>query len=322
MNVINKEIMINAPRRVVWRYLESPDLLAAWLMRNSFEPVAGREFEFFAHPSETWDGVVQCRIVDLEPPAKISFTWNANNIGTDTLVTIELAEIGASTRVRLIHTNFEEAAHDVDAIVRRHDAGWDDHLRVLAIQAGEDAEEERKAPDIDWSEFSLYVAIDAKPAEVLSRWSTIEGMESFFVEMMRITGPDGCERSPSEPARVGDRYIWRWHSGRKLEGAYLAPENSDEVRFSFGESIVSVHALPYQDGALVRLRQYEIPDNEQARMHIHTNCRGGWVYFLTILKTLLECGVDGRDVTRETGASFSTHFSPRELAVGSEMTEV
>jgi uncharacterized protein YndB with AHSA1/START domain len=246
----------------------------------------------------------------------MSFTWNANDLGTDTLVTIELAEEGEGTRLRLLHTNFEGAMGDVDEAVRRHDAGWEDHLRVLAIQAVEDAETERAEPAVDWTEFSLHVAIEAAPSRVLEAWSTIDGMESFFVEMMRITGPDGRERSPAEPARAGDRYIWRWHNGRALAGTYLPSEHADEVRLSFGESKVSVRALPYRNGSLVRLRQYGIPDTENARLHVHANCRGGWVYFLTVLKTFLEHGVDARDTTRETGASFSTYFSPSELGVG------
>ena len=32
MTVVRKEITIDAPRDAVWRYLEDPDLLAAWLM--------------------------------------------------------------------------------------------------------------------------------------------------------------------------------------------------------------------------------------------------------------------------------------------------
>jgi hypothetical protein len=50
-------------------------------------------------------------------------------------------------------------------------------------------------------------------------------------------------------------------------------------------------------------------------MHIHANCRGAWVYFLTVLKILLEKGVDGRDMSRETGASFSTYFNPASVGV-------
>jgi len=170
-------------------------------------------------------------------------------------------------------------------------------------------------PAKDWTTFDLYVAIDAEPSTIMSSWSTINGMESFFVQMMRITGPDSVELEPDTEARPGDRFVWRWHNGRRLVGEYLQAKTKNEVQFTFGDSKVSVVALPYKTGSLLRLRQYDIPDTQEARMHIYGNCRAAWVYFLTVLKTLLEHGVDGRDKTRETGASFSTYFNPSSLGI-------
>jgi uncharacterized protein YndB with AHSA1/START domain len=316
MTVVKKEITVNAPRETVWRYFEDPDLLAGWLMRNNFTGALREEFQFFAQRSDDWDGRVLCRLVEFQRPAKIAFTWDANTIGGETLVTIELTEQGDSTRIKLVHANFENASSDVRPLVERHAAGWEDHLRVLAIQLAEETSGEQEAPEkIDWTSFDLYVAIDAEPSTVMSAWSTIKGMESFFVQMMRITGPDGAELEPDAEARPGDRFVWRWHNGRRISGEYLQSETRNEVRFTFGDSRVSVMAQPYNTGSLLRLRQYDIPDNEEAQMHIHGNCRAAWVYFLTVLKTLLEHGVDGRDKTRETGASFSTYFNPTSLGI-------
>ena len=140
-------------------------------------------------------------------------------------------------------------------------------------------------------------------------------MESFFVEVMRITDPQGVERGVDEPAKPGDRFIWRWPNGRYVQGEYLDSESDNEVRFTFGDSKVCISAQPYREGTLLRLRQFDIPEHEEAQMHIHANCRGAWVYFLTVLKTLLATGADGRDMTRETGASFSTYFDPASVGV-------
>lgn len=316
MNVVKKEIEVHAPPQTVWRHLEDPDLLAGWLMRNDFRAEKGREFRFFATPRGEWDGVVHCRLVELDPPRRMAFTWNANDIGADTLVSIDLVPVGESTLVRLHHSRFDDAPGDVEPIVERHDAGWTDHLGVLALQAAEESRGGQEASrPIDWTEFSLHVAIGAAPEEIFERWSTAQGLESFFVEMMRITGPDGVERGHDEPAEPGDRFIWRWQNGRRVRGEFLAPVEEDEVRFTFVDSTVSVRAVPYGEGSLVQLRQFGIPDTDEARMHIHANCRGGWVYFLTVLKTLLEHGVDGRDPSRETGASFSTYFDPATVGI-------
>jgi len=316
MTSVTKELFVKAPRETVWRHFEDPDLLAAWLMRNSFSGRVGQPFQFFARPSNDWDGVLHCRLVEFEPPRKVSYTWDANDIQGETLVTIELHEEDDGTRIRLIHANFEKATLDVATIVRRHDAGWTDHLRLLESQLAEELAGRRESPvRIDWTRFDLHVAIAAEPARVLEAWSTIDGMESFFVQVMRITDADARERGPKEPARPGDRFIWRWPTGRYVKGEYLSVDLASKVCFTFGDSKVCVVAQPYRSGTLLRLTQFEIPDDDEARMHIHANCRGGWVYFLSVLKTLMEHGVDGRDMSRDTGASFSTYFDPASVGV-------
>ena len=202
------------------------------------------------------------------------------------------------------------------AYLERHNAGWDDHLSVLLKQAEDETGSGKLCyPDPDWKRFDLHVAIDATPEDVLRFWSTARGMEDFFVEMMRITGPDGLEREIDEIAMSGDRYTWRWHSGYRLSGEYLPPAKADEIRFSFGDSTVAVRAIPHGKGCLLRLSQFDIPDTEYARMNVHVNCRAAWVYFLTVLKIRIEQGIDGRDTTRETGASFSTAFNPQRIGV-------
>ena len=316
MSVIEKKISIRAPRKVVWRYFSDANLLAAWLMRNNFSGVVGQEFQFFARSSTDWNGQLDCRLLEYDPPNKIAFTWDANNIGAETIVTIELSDHGDGTELRLIHANFEHATGDVDRLLESHDAGWLDHLKVLKRQAEEESSETPTLETkLDWSSFQLHVAIQAAPDEVIKYWSTIHGMENFFVEMMRITGPDGKERGGDESALAGDDYVWRWHNGRRVAGEYLQSKDENEVQFTFGDSKVSVMARPFRTGSLVRLRQYDIPDTEEARMHIHGNCRAAWVYFLTVLKVLLEHGIDGRDLTRETGASFSTYFNPADHGI-------
>ena len=97
MTIVKKEITVDAPREIVWRYFEDPDLLAGWLMRNNFTGKLQEEFQFFAQPSNDWDGTVDCRLVEFRRPTKLAFTWDANNIGGETLVTIELIAQGDST---------------------------------------------------------------------------------------------------------------------------------------------------------------------------------------------------------------------------------
>ena len=313
MSVIRKEIEINAPIESVWRYLEDRDLLAAWLMRNDFAPQLGRKFRFYKMPAGNWDGILDCTLVEFEAPRRMAFTWNANSIGIDTLVSIDLEEVDGRTRLTLVHTNWEGARGDLEQHMVSHGDGWDSHLGALQNTLDKD---DRPAPPVDWTQFKLHVAIDVQPSRVLESWITSAGMESFFVEMMQITAPDATLREGGEQACAGDHFIWRWDSGNCISGNYLTVDAGAEAVFTFGESKVRIKVSPYLNGTLLELHQFDIPDTPQDRMHIHANCRGGWVYFLTVLKTLFEHGVDGRDKTRATGASFSTYFDPTALACG------
>jgi uncharacterized protein YndB with AHSA1/START domain len=321
METIEKEVRIEAPIQTVWSYLEDPNLLAAWLMRNDFEPRSGREFCFYGPPTDTWDGVLHCRVVECDPPHRLSFTWNANDIGFETLVAIDLVSEGKGTKLRLSHSGFRADVPGGRDIAERHNRGWSHHLAVLRNQLAEVVDPDRKAPGpIDWTEFRLYVAIDAAPERLLRAWSTIEGMESFFVAMMRITDPDGSERQPDEVAGAGDRFVWRWHNSRSLSGRYLDVDPRREVSFTFGDSCVRVQARAHGKGALLELCQYGMPDTPEANMHVYVNCRAAWVYFLTTLKARLEYNVDVRDKAIETGGSFSTFFDPRSVGFEPEAT--
>jgi uncharacterized protein YndB with AHSA1/START domain len=311
---IDKRIFINAAPEAVWRHLEDPDLLAGWLMRNNFQARPGTDFEFWKPASGEWDGTISSRLVEFDPPRRMSFTWNTNTIGSDTLVTIELEADGEGTKLRLLHTNWEQAIGDKARHHESHSAGWDDHLWVLSQQAEADLCE-REAPPIDWTRFHLYVAIDASPEEIFRSWSTSQGMESFFVEMMAIRNPDGRLLDPDETVSSGCHYVWRWDSGALVRGEFLDVLPARELSFTFGESKVRIRVLAQKAGSLLELCQYEMEDTEHNRMHLHSNCRSAWVYFLTVLKILLEHGIDGRDKSRETGASFSSYFDPEKIGL-------
>jgi uncharacterized protein YndB with AHSA1/START domain len=310
MTVIRKEIEINAPVETVWRYLEDHEHLAAWLMRNDFKPEIGRDFHFYQQPSGNWDGILDCKLVELEAPRRIAFTWNANTIGVDTLVSIDLEEVEGRTKLTLIHTNWEGVLGELEQHIASHAEGWSSHLATLEKACDENV---RPAPPVDWTQFRLHVAIDVEPKRVLESWTTSAGMESFFVEMMQITAPGATLREAGERACEGDHFVWRWDSGYCITGKYLSVVAGSEAVFTFGESKVRIRVSPYLKGTLLELHQFDIPDTPEDRMHVHANCRGAWVYFLTVLKTLFEHGVDGRDKTRATGASFSTYFDPNSL---------
>src|SRR5919112_88 len=72
----------------VWRALTEPALLAEWLLPAiGLELQPGAAFTFKTQPYPGWDGIVNCRFLEIETGKKLSYTWVAANMEIDTVVT-------------------------------------------------------------------------------------------------------------------------------------------------------------------------------------------------------------------------------------------
>jgi len=89
------------PPEKVWRVLTESGLIEEWLMKTTFEPVVGREFEFRTEPMPHWDGVVKGEVLEVEPESRLSYRWEAgDNLRTVVTWTLEPTEIGTMLRMR------------------------------------------------------------------------------------------------------------------------------------------------------------------------------------------------------------------------------
>jgi uncharacterized protein YndB with AHSA1/START domain len=95
--VVEREIP-HPPERI-WRALTQPHLIEEWLMKNDFEPVAGRRFKF----SADWGGV-DGRVLSAEPNRTLSYTWAA--MGLESIVTWTLTPTSMGTHLRMEHSGF------------------------------------------------------------------------------------------------------------------------------------------------------------------------------------------------------------------------
>lgn len=100
--VIERE-MPHSPEKI-WRALTQGHLIEEWLMANDFQPVVGHRFSFRAKPAPNWSGVIDCEVLVVEPPARLSYSWGALGLGST--VTWTLTPIEGGTRLRMEQSGF------------------------------------------------------------------------------------------------------------------------------------------------------------------------------------------------------------------------
>ncbi len=126
-NNITHTIRYDHSAEAVWDYLTKSELLAQWLMPNDFKPVQGHEFTFRVNPMPAYqfDGIVYCRVLELEPCKKLVYSWKGGpekgKINLDTIVEWTLSEKDGGTEVLLKHTGFRDENLSIMGIM---DTGW------------------------------------------------------------------------------------------------------------------------------------------------------------------------------------------------------
>lgn len=101
----------HAPDKV-WRALTDPALLAEWLLPTvGMELEPGSAFTFKAQPQPGWDGIVDCRFLEIEAGKKLSYTWVVGDPESefflDTVVTFTLTPTASGTRLSLVQSGFK-----------------------------------------------------------------------------------------------------------------------------------------------------------------------------------------------------------------------
>ena len=103
---ISFDFDLQHPPEKVWRALTDPTLLAEWLLPVfGLELEPGAEFMFKTQPyPPQWDGVVNCRMIDIEPNRRLSYTWTVPFL--ETVVTFTLTPTASGTRLSLLQSGF------------------------------------------------------------------------------------------------------------------------------------------------------------------------------------------------------------------------
>ena len=114
------------PPQKVWRALTESSLIEQWLMKNDFQPVAGHSFNLRMDPVPNWNGVIDCKVLAVEPGKTLSYTWGA--FGLESVVTWTLTPTDAGTHVRMEHSGFPL---NQDAAYKGAQYGWQNFIGNL-----------------------------------------------------------------------------------------------------------------------------------------------------------------------------------------------
>jgi len=93
------------PPEKLWRALTQPHLIAEWLMQNDFAPVPGHEFKLHVE-SPRWSGIIDCKVLVVEPHRKLSYNWNS--MGLETVVTFTLTPTKNGVQLRMEQSGFRQ----------------------------------------------------------------------------------------------------------------------------------------------------------------------------------------------------------------------
>lgn len=101
------EFALSHPPEKVWRALTDPALLGEWLLPvTGFRLELTSPFTYQAPPQPGWDGVVHCRILEVDAPRRLKYAWLVADM--DTVVTFTLTPTPTGTRLDILQSGFRE----------------------------------------------------------------------------------------------------------------------------------------------------------------------------------------------------------------------
>jgi len=135
---IKHQLFFPHPPRAVWEYLTNAELMELWLMKSDFQPVKGHEFTFRINPvpSLDFDGIVYCKVLEILPFEKLSYSWKLGpgdgTINVDSVVRWELQPKNKGTELLLDHGDF--AILENIGIFNAMNVGWLENMHKIAKQ--------------------------------------------------------------------------------------------------------------------------------------------------------------------------------------------
>jgi len=98
----------NAPVSKVWNALTDNNEMKQWYFNiPEFKPEVGFEFQFTAEGKEGEKFVHLCKVMEVVPGKKLTYSWRYEGFEGDSFVTFELSAEGEKTKLKLTHAGLE-----------------------------------------------------------------------------------------------------------------------------------------------------------------------------------------------------------------------
>ena len=113
---VSLDFDLKSPIDRVWHALTDAATLSRWTFFDTedFQPVVGHRCSFRGKESTGWTAVIECEVLEVDQPTRLSYTWTAPGWGggvSATRVTWTLTAAGEdATRLHLEHSGFDSAA--------------------------------------------------------------------------------------------------------------------------------------------------------------------------------------------------------------------
>jgi uncharacterized protein YndB with AHSA1/START domain len=115
----------NSPASKIWKAITDNEEMKKWYFNiKEFKPEKGFEFRFWAGRDENNQFEHVCKITEVIPEKKLTYSWRFEGYGGLSYVTFELFPEGKVTKFKLTHSGLETFPDNPDFARDNFVEGW------------------------------------------------------------------------------------------------------------------------------------------------------------------------------------------------------
>ena len=149
----------------------------------------------------------------------------------------------------------------------------------------------------DWTSFTANIAVKSTLGIIYNAWTKSSEIEKWFLETCTYKDENNRIIDSNVNVKPENVYEWTWYLYDILEKGKITQANGkDFFQFTFaGDCLVDVQLKEMEESILVKLKQHNIPTDENSKFNIRIGCLQGWTFYLLNLKSFYETGYDLRN---------------------------